>query len=99
MLLELGGTSNTAALAFGGYAQGQQVVIHRLHRKQKNWNGSSWTEVNDLNTPRSYLTGGGTSSTAAIACGGYRGPPTTDRTKCRTMEWNILDRNCRFKYS
>ena len=38
------------------------------------YNGSSWTEVNNLNTPRYSLTGAGSSSTATIAFGGY-GPP------------------------
>ncbi len=34
------------------------------------WNGSSWTEVNDLSTSRVGLGGNGT-TTSALAFGGY----------------------------
>ena len=34
------------------------------------WNGSSWTEVNDLNTARRLLAGSGTQA-AALAFGGF----------------------------
>jgi hypothetical protein len=47
------------------------------------WNGSSWTEVGDLNTGRRELAGGGTSSTNAIASGGDT-PSVTGATET----WN-----------
>jgi hypothetical protein len=34
------------------------------------WNGTSWTEVNDINTGRSQLAGGGISGTAGLIFGG-----------------------------
>ena len=37
------------------------------------WNGSSWTEVNDLNTGRYSFEGAGTSYDAVIMGGGYDG--------------------------
>ena len=42
---------NTAALAFGGNTPPNNIT------NTETWNGSSWTEVNDLNTGRHNLTG------------------------------------------
>jgi len=74
------------AIAFGGYAPptGGPVGYTNI---AESWNGSSWTEVGDLNTSRAALTGTDASSTAALAIAGYRGPPTADRTKF-VEEWN-----------
>jgi hypothetical protein len=36
---------NTSALGFGGYTESQRQLT-------ESWNGTSWTEVNDLNTAR-----------------------------------------------
>ena len=47
--------NSTAALVSGG---APNVAI------TESWNGSSWTEVNDLNTGRDYLAGTGTSTSA-----------------------------------
>ena len=75
-----------AALAFGGYAPptGGPVGYTDL---TESWNGSSWTEVSDLNTSRSSLGATDASYTAALAIGGYRGPPTADRTAF-VEQWN-----------
>jgi hypothetical protein len=64
----LGGSSagsSTAALAFGGanYPTTSNLAVTEV------WNGSTWTEVNDLNTGRESIGGCGT-STAAQANGG-----------------------------
>ena len=48
------------------------------------WDGSSWTEVGDLNEGRSYLASSGT-STSAIVFGGYLGPPGNSG---KTEFWN-----------
>jgi hypothetical protein len=45
--------TNTAALGFGGYDTSLSALT-------ESWNGTSWTEVNDLNTARNQLTGAGT---------------------------------------
>ena len=47
------------------------------------WNGTNWTEVNDLNTARSGLTGFGLVNTAAIAQGSNAIP-----TGSLTELWN-----------
>ena len=41
------------------------------------WNGSSWTEVNDLSTGRFFAAGSGTQS-AGLLAGGRTGPGTTN---------------------
>ena len=53
---------NTAALSFGGYL-GHPTITAALN---ESWNGSTWTEVNNLNTARSEGGGHG-STTSALA--------------------------------
>ena len=60
------GTS-TASLAFGGNTPPQSALT-------ESYNGSNWTEVNDLNTARRHTVGFGT-YTSAICDGGWAGPP------------------------
>jgi hypothetical protein len=36
----------------------------------ESWNGTSWTEVNDLNTARGFICNGAGTATAALATGG-----------------------------
>ena len=57
----MAGVNNTNAIIFGGTPGG--VTLTEL------WNGSNWTEVNDLNTGRTSLAGSG-SYTSALAIGG-----------------------------
>ena len=64
------GSGNTAALVFGGSP---------VQATTEKYDGSSWTEVNDLNTARQYLGGQGT-YTAAIAFGGEE-PGLTGKTE------------------
>ena len=72
---------NTAAIVFGGY---EPPPADTNSTKTESWNGTNWTEVNDLNSSRERLAGIGT-STSALAFGGSRGPagPTAF-----TEEWN-----------
>ena len=61
----LGGTgTSTSAIGFGGDDPSDAVKI------TESWNGSSWTEVADLNTARYHLLGVGAHNTAALAVGG-----------------------------
>jgi hypothetical protein len=69
--------SQTATLAFGGYADspaGNKAFT-------ESWDGTNWTEVNDLNTAGSNGAGFGT-QTAAIFAGG------DDRTYNKTESWD-----------
>jgi hypothetical protein len=47
----------------------------------ESWNGTSWTEVNDLNTAREQAGGAGTDNTSALAFGG-------NGTTTLTESWN-----------
>ena len=58
----------TAALYFGGESPSTTAVT-------ESWNGTSWTEVGDLNTARAELAGIG-SSTLALGAGGFVQPST-----------------------
>jgi hypothetical protein len=69
------GTVHTAALASAGYNGSTHV------NNVEQYDGTSWTEVAEVNTARYYLTGFG-SSTAALAIGGT--PPVTTKTEL----WN-----------
>ena len=51
---------------------------------QKLWNGTNWTEVNDLNTARATMASIGDSSTSALYAGGYTPPGYVANVE----EWN-----------
>ena len=59
--------TTTASITFGG------IPVPARHRETELWNGTNWTEVNDLNTGRQRLGGIGV-STAALAYGGDKEP-------------------------
>ena len=62
--------TQTAALAFGGGNPSPQGGPTQA-AECESWNGSAWTEVNDLNTGRTQVSGAGTTNTAALAFSGY----------------------------
>jgi hypothetical protein len=68
--LDLAGTGadSTSALAFGGETSPGPVTADT-----ESYNGTSWTEVNDLNTARDRVGGAG-NQTAALAFGGETTP-------------------------
>jgi len=76
------GHSNTAALCVGG---GTPPVTNNLNANNESWNGTNWTEVNDVNTARRSATGAGTPS-AALFFGGVAANP--EATTGRTELWN-----------
>ena len=73
------GTSNTASLAFAGSNPG----IPALYAITESYNGSTWTEVNDMVNDRSNLAGAGT-QTSALAFGGIDAVSFVGETE----EWN-----------
>ena len=77
------GASNTSSLCFGGvkFNPGGDPPSGGAHNES--WNGSSWTELADLNTPRYGVTGAGI-ATAALAMGGTQDPPVLAITE----SWN-----------
>ena len=75
----LGTGIQTSALAFGGDSSSVKA-------NTESYNGSSWTEVNDLNTARWGAASAGNSNTAALAISGYT-PPTGSQT-ANVESWN-----------
>ena len=75
-----GGAPNTAALTFGGAA----IPLPSTSKNEtESWNGTSWTELNNLNQARSYIGGFGI-NTSALAYGGYNGSAYVSDTEL----WN-----------
>jgi len=66
----MGSGSSTSGLVYGG-----DEGATNKSALTESWNGSAWTEVNDLNTSRSYGAGTGTSNTAALCLSGYNWTP------------------------
>jgi len=72
----------TAAIATGGYATDNSAVT-------ESWNGTNWTEVNDLNTARYALRGAqqGT-STDGLVFGGEISGGSPSQPRTITENWN-----------
>jgi hypothetical protein len=73
----VGNGLQTAAITYGGYNWGTSTTLNVT----ESYNGTSWTNVNSLNTAR-YAHGGSGTQTAAITYGGSPGNITT------TELWN-----------
>ena len=77
--VELAGAgTSTAALMFGGDASPISALTELF-------NGTSYSEVNDLNMARATLGAAGATNTAALAFGGYDGTPGYQN---ETETWN-----------
>jgi len=78
------GASHSSAIIFSG--EGPSVADRG---KTESYDGTSWTEVNDLNSPRIYAFGDGT-QTAAFAAGGYdpANPNNPNEYRTETETWN-----------
>ena len=80
------GASNTAAMNFGG--QGNSPGPAHPHTADtQTYDGSNWTEVNNLNNSRRFLMGAGT-TTSALGFGGYTVPPAGPGTQVYTEQWD-----------
>ena len=77
------GTSSTAALAFTGTTNGDPPGITV---NVESYDGTSWTEVNNVNTGRKLLAGLGT-QTAALATGGDTGSLTAVTESYNGTSW------------
>jgi hypothetical protein len=85
-----GAGTQTAAVAFGGLSPPAVGGPPNSNANQtETWNGTNWTEVNDLNTGRRNIAGDGI-QTSALGFGGYQdsgGPPTSEFFAL-TESWN-----------
>ena len=77
----MAGADSTSALEFGGNP-GPGVGTANT----ESWNGTNWTEVNNLNAPRS-IAGGSGSATSALGFGGYQ-YTSPSGYKALTESWN-----------
>jgi len=75
-----GAGTQTATLGFGGNLNPPVLAL------TESYNGSSWTEVNDLNTARVSMGDFGT-QTSALSAGGYLATPSPPHTAV-TESWN-----------
>ena len=91
-----GGTMNSArviaasagtkdsGLVFGGKVPPSTAIT-------ESYNGTSWTEVNDLNTARQALGGSGISNTAALAFGGTVPPDSAVTELWNGSNWTEVN--------
>ena len=79
----MGSGIQTSALYYGG-DEGQPNVL----AKTESWDGSSWTEVGDLNQARSYGGGIGTSNTSALCVSGLNWNPGSSTNDTSNEEYN-----------
>jgi hypothetical protein len=79
------GTNNTSAIVFGGdtYNGSPPSIPTRNSADTESWDGTSWTEVNNLNTGR--LDPGGTGSASLGLC---FGGANTGNSENETETWN-----------
>ena len=78
--MPVGAGTNTAGIIYGGqYPPGTNVTANT-----ESWDGSSWTEVNNLNAAKGYHVGGG-SQTVALA---YGGRTSSTNLVATTESWN-----------
>ena len=73
------GATNTAALGFGG-----ESSYPPYDNETESWNGTNWTELNNLNVEKAYLGGFG-EYTSGLCVGGVLGPGTVVGT---VEDWN-----------
>ena len=75
---------STSAIAAAGIT-GNPGIGFPTTNVVESWNGTSWTEVSEVNTSRSYAGGGGTSNTSAVIFGGGQPIPSNG---AKTEAWN-----------
>ena len=79
------GTSNTSAIVFGGSVPPSAIT------ETESWNGTSWTEVNDLNTAKKDGGSAGASNTNALAFGGNPAPATATTESWNGTSWTEVN--------
>ena len=76
------GASSTSALCFGG----RGPIVNT-----ESWDGTSWTEVNNLAKGRGYIASAGTAGAALASGGESPGSPPTNYYDNETEEWTFAD--------
>ena len=84
----MGAGSQTAAL----FSAGQNGVYPApFSNHTELYNGTNWTEVNNLNTARRLTAGCGASNTAALAFGGYDGGNNSETETWNGTNWTEVN--------
>jgi len=76
----------TSAVVFGGNSGTIPSATRNSVGNTESWNGTSWTEVNDLNTARRQMGNSGVDNTSALAFSGYNDPLSSSVTNVES--WN-----------
>ena len=79
--------TQTATIAFGG--QGSRPSGNGVDAEV--WNGTNWTEVNNLNTGRNRLAGSGASGASALAFGGEAGSAVNNTEVWNGSNWTEVN--------
>ena len=82
-----GAGTQTAGLGFGGNSSPPSYSPSNNTNASEEYNGTSWTEGNNLNNTRTNLEGCGL-QTSALAIGGYTSPPSPTGMVAFTEEYN-----------
>jgi hypothetical protein len=86
-----GAGTQTAAVAFGGDIANPPgtPAPYTVQALTESYNGTSWTEVNDLNKARMAFVGGVGTQTAALLSGGYLIPPSITPSPTIGIQVNV----------
>jgi len=86
-----GAGTQTAAVAFGGDIANPPgtPAPYTVQALTESYNGTSWTEVNDLNKARLASVGGVGTQTAALLSGGYTIPPSASPSPTIGIQVNV----------
>jgi hypothetical protein len=86
-----GAGTQTAAIAFGGDIANPPgtPAPYTVQALTESYNGTSWTEVNDLNKARLVYVGGVGTQTAALLSGGYTIPPSASPSPTIGIQVNV----------
>ena len=79
-------SSNSSALFFGG-----SVPPSTYKDLTEKYNGTAWTEVNEMNTGRTGLVGIGNNVDAGLAVGGYNGSQVGNTEKWNGTSWTEVN--------
>ena len=76
--------TTTSMIFFGGNDPGSSPTASGDRASTELWNGTNWTEVNNMNSVKRYPAGAGASSTASLSFAGFNGT----NQLATTESWN-----------
>ena len=76
--------TTTSMIFFGGNVSGSSPTASGDRASTELWNGTNWTEVNNMNSVKRYPAGAGADSTSSLSFGGFNGTAKIANTEV----WN-----------